>query len=846
MSIFVYLIVLFSFTSVSTAQLPGIAVYKDSSYAIEQRVDDLLQRMTLEEKVEQLNGYIFSSNGNIRLGIPKIVIYDGESEAKANRHTVNFSANMNWAASFDEELIYRIGVSMGEETRVLGANMLLNPCVNIMRTPFNGRAFEAFGEDPYLVSCMAAAYVKGAQSKNVITCPKHFAVNNQDWNRFDVNVEADERTLREIYLPAYKAAIQQGGAWSIMTAYNMFRGDWCSENEYLLNDILRNEWGFDGFTISDWGGTHSTVKMVKAGLDFEMPKALYYGEKLLEAVKNGQVSEATIDDRARNILRIMFRAGLFDEAVSAYGGIAKTEERLNLALEVARKSIVLLKNNHGLLPLDRNAIKSIAVIGPNGNVARVAGAGSGEYQGYFQVSPLDGIINKVGEKINVKFERGIPEKSVDLPIAGAELYEQPNGEPGLYAEYFNNINLKGEPVFTTTIKTINFNWGYGPIVPGSGPGCPKPGVVNHDKWSARWTGKLVPPGEGLYEIGIKADNGIKLFLDNEKIIDSWTDEAPGSFKVATFDFEKSKKYNIRVEFYENIGSCRCRLGLAPFKSDDSVEKAVNLAKKTDIAILCMGLSDEIEGEQLDKDELPLPEKQIELIKAVVKANPKTIIVLNNGTPVLMNQWIDDVPVVIEAFYPGQEGGNAVADILFGDVNPSGKLPFTIMKRWEDHSAYGTYPGKRDFVEYSEGIFVGYRHFDKNNIEPEFPFGYGLSYTTFKYSDLELSFKNIKQSDTLEVSIKVKNSGKVDGDEIVQLYISDKKASVEREVKSLKGFQRVSLKAGESKTVTMKIDKTALSFYDVKAKKWLAEPGEFELLIGASSRDIRLKDLFELK
>jgi len=840
------IISLLFFYSICPAQISEIPVYKDSLHPVELRIEDLLKKMTIEEKVEQLNGEIFSTNGNARLGIPKIIIYDGESEAKANRHTVNFSSNMNQAATFDENLLFRLGESIAEEARVLGSNMLLNPCVNILRTPFNGRAYEAFGEDPYLVSKLATAYVKGAQSKKVITSTKHFIANNQDWNRFDVNIEMDERALREIYLPAYKAVVKDGNAWSLMSAYNMFRGDWCSESKYILTDILRDEWGFDGFVLSDWGGTHSTVKMANAGLDLEMPKALYYGSKLLEAVRNGQVSETIIDSRVRNILRIMFRAGLFDEQVNAYGGIAKTEERINLALETARKSIVLLKNDHNLLPLDRNTIKSIAVIGPNGNVARVSGSGSGEYHGYYQVSPLDGIINKADGKIDVKFERGIPEMSLELPIVEPELYEQPNGEPGLYAEYFNNKELKGKPVYTTTEKSINFDWGFGPIVPSSGPGSPKPGVVNHDKWSARWTGKLLSPGEGFYEIGIQADNGVKVFLDNELLIDSWTDEAPGKFKVTKFKFDKTGKYDLRVEFYENIGSCRCKMGITPFKPNTSDHKAVELARNSDYVIMCMGLFSEMEGEQLDRDELSLPKEQIDLIKAVAEVNENCIVVLNNGTPLIMNEWIEDVPAIIEAFYPGQEGGNALADILFGDVNPSGKLPATFTKKWEDHSAYGSYPGKRDLAEYKEGIFVGYRWFDKKNIEPLFPFGYGLSYTTFEYFNLKLSTKSMKQDGQIEISLNMKNTGKMDGDEVIQLYIHDKEASVIREAKSLKGFQRVSLQAGEIKTVTMKINKSALSFYDVNTKKWLAEPGEFELLIGASSRDIRLKDMFELK
>ena len=705
------------------AQVPEFPVYRDSSKAIELRVQDLLSRMTLVEKIEQVSGKGFSTLGNARLGIPKLITYDEQSQRKAKRHTVNFSSTINWAATFNEPLIEKVGVSLGQEVRVIGANWLLNPCVNILRTPFNGRSFEALGEDPYLVSRMAVAYVKGAQSQKVITCPKHFVVNNQDWNRFDVDVQVDERALREIYFPAYKAAIQEGGAWSLMTAYNKLRGDWTAESKYLLTDILRTEWGFDGFTVSDWGGTHSTYKTALAGLDLEMPEGRFMGKDLLNAVKNGEIKETVVDKKVRNILRIMFRAGLFDETPAAYGGFANTPERRALALKVAQESIVLLKNKNNMLPLDKSKIKSIAVIGPNGNIARVAGGGSGEYHGYYQISPLQGIINKLGHDIPIKFARGIPIKSLELPIADSSHYLLPNSENehGLRAEYFNNRELEGEPVLTRTEKDINFDWGYGPIRAGGGKGSPAPGIVRMDKWSARWTGQFISPGSGLFEIGLQADNGIRLYLDGNLIIDSWTDSKPSKFKITRFTFESERKYDFRLEFYENWGSCLCKLGVAPFNLGRVKKDALMLAANSDVVILCMGLNPELEGEATDREEISLPEEQIELIKSVNQVNNNVVVVLNNGTPITMHKWIDDVPGIVDALYPGQEGGNALADILFGDVCPSGRLPMTFPKKREDASDYGTYPGEKDRANYSDGIFVGYRHFDKNNIDPLYPF-----------------------------------------------------------------------------------------------------------------------------
>lgn len=848
---FIFFILLLS--NKSFGQSTELPVYKDINKPIENRVKDLISRMTLEEKIEQVSGKGFSTAGNVRLSIPKIHTYDQQAEDKAKRNTVNFSSDINWAATFDKQLIEEVGISTGKEVRIMGANWLLNPCINILRSPVHGRSFEALGEDPYLVSRIVVAYIKGAQSQKVIACPKHFVANNQEWNRFSVDVKVDERALHEIYFPAFKAAVQEADAWSMMTAYNKLNGDWTAESHYLLTEVLRNDWGFSGFTVSDWGGTHSTVGTANAGLDLEMPEGRFMGKDLLLAVKSGEVDEATIDKKISNIFRIMFKAGLFDETPEAYGGIANTKERRDLALKVAHESIVLLKNkilqgqNIKFLPFNKEKINTIAVIGPNGNVARVDGGGSGAYHGYYQISPLQGILNKIENNIEVKFDRGIPEKSLVLPIAGNSYYLLPNSdtEHGVKAEYFNNKELKGEPALVRNEKAIDFNWGYGEIVAGGGPGSPDPEIINIDSWSARWTGKFVSPGNGVYEIGLKADNGVRLYLDGKLIVDAWTDAKPGMFKTATFKFEAGRKYDLKIEFYENWGSSRCKLGIAPYKPKEINKSAIELAKNSDVVVLCMGLNGIIEGEGIDRDELSLPKDQIKLIHAITAVNKNIVVVLNNGTPITMSDWIDEVPAIVDAFYPGQEGGNALADILFGDVNPSGKLPMTFPKKWEDTPVVNSYPGAKEYAYYDEGIFVGYRWYDKNNIEPLFPFGFGLSYTTFAYSELKLSKNSMQLDDEIEISIQVKNTGTMDGDEVVQLYISDKKASVEREVKSLKGFARINLKVGESKSVVFKIAEKDLAFYDIKNKTWKAEKGTFEVLIGTSSRDIKLKKSFKL-
>jgi len=831
-------------SSINTFPQGGMAIYKGtetlntSAKIIEKRVEYLLSKMTLEEKIEQITGDDFKTKANRRLGIPALVMTDGPLGPRGKGPNTVFSAPVNFAAAWDLDLTRKIGEAMGEETRILGFNLLLGPCINISRVPYGGRNFESFGEDPYLMAEMTVPIIKGIQSKSVAACTKHFVANNQEWNRFDVSAEIGERTLREIYFPAFKAAVQRANTYSIMSAYNKVNGTYASESKYLLNDVLKEDWGFDGVVISDWGAVRSTKKTAEAGMDLEMPNGKYLGEKLLTTIKNGEVEESILDDKIRGILRIMFRIGLFDETADAYGGYINSEDKKALALETAQKSIVLLRNKNNYLPLKKDKIKKIAMLGPNAAAARLGGDGSGHSNAINPISPLDGIKELVGDNIEINYAFGVKQKRKDLPIAPASMYLLEDGKtPGIKAEFFNNKEVDGEPVASRIDDRINFSWGQGI--------SPVPGIVNDDKFSIRWTGKLKSPGTGQYEIGVRADNGVRLFIDGNLVINAWTDQAPGQFKTDYYEFEEGKLYNIKVEFYENIGTCRARLGIAPVEKGTELEDAVKLAKASDIVIINAGLAKNLEGESRDRDYLELPPMQVKLLNEVLKVNKNIVVVLNNGSAMLMTEWADKVPAIVEALYPGEQGGKALAQILFGKVNPSGKLPFTIMKKWEDHPASKTYPGEKTLAKYSEGIFVGYRHFDKYDIEPLYEFGYGLSYTTFEYSDMKLSSEKISQNDILEISLTVTNTGKIDGDEVVQLYISDTKASVEREVKSLKGFARVSLKAGESKTVSFKIDKSALSFYDADAKKWVAEPGEFEVLIGASSRDIRLKSKFVL-
>ena len=713
----------------------AVLPYKDARLPVEQRVFELLRRMTLEEKVAMLAGSGWmESTPNARLGIPAIKMADGPlgvrswagSSAVTNASgavqvtSTAFPAGAAIAAAWDPELAGRQGKAVGQEVKALGRDMILGPTVNIDRVPLWGRNFEGYGEDPYLAARLAVAYIKGVQSEGVIATVKHFAANNQEFERHRIDEKVDERALQEIYFPAFRAAVEEAGVWAVMNAYNKVNGAYCAENAYLLHDVLKRQWGFKGFVVSDWGSTYSTADTVNAGMDLEMPggdpmKAWFARpktqedgngagwlapEKVLPLVAAGKIGATAIDDNAARILRAMFANGLFD-APHAGGGEVDTAEQKAVAREAATESIVLLKNAGGVLPLDASTIHSIAVIGPNAAVARTGGGGSSLVRPKYSVAPLDGIRERAGAGVRIDYALGAAMEGEDA--------------------------AKDTPPRRRSSGTKRLPW------------RPKPTRLS-------W----------------------------------WWANAPA-----------------------------------------------------------------IESEGFDRKTLSLPSGQDELIQAVAAANKQTIVVIDAGAPVTMGKWLDQAAAVLDMWYGGQEGGHAIAAILFGDANPSGKLPVTFPKRWEDSPAFGHYPGEGLHVEYAEGIYVGYRHFDKRGIEPLFPFGYGLSYTRFRYGGLRIAPLKAGPGQPVQVSVRVRNAGARAGAEVVQLYLRDVASSVDRPVKELKGFRRVVLQPGESRRVDFTIDRAAMSFYSVSKKDWVAEPGTFEAMVGASSRDIRLKGTFEL-
>lgn len=702
---------------------------------MEKRIEKLIKKMTLEEKVGLLHGNSkFYVAGVERLGIPEWSLSDGPHGVRAeiNRHDWAYAGWTNdsasyfptgtaFAAAWNPELAYRRGEVLGEEARWRKKDVLLGPGVNIIRSPLCGRNFEYMSEDPYMNSVLAVAYIKGLQSRDVACSVKHFAVNNQETNRTTVDVECSERALREIYLPAFKAAVQEGGALTVMAAYNKFRGEFCAENNYLVRKILRNEWGFDGVYVTDWGAAHSTVPSMEAGLDLEMGTLIdkyedwYYANPLIEAVKSGKIPMSLVDEKVGDVLRVMIKTNVLDPKKRFGPGSMNTKEHQQATYDAAAEAIVLLKNQNNLLPLDFSSIKSLAVIGDNATRKHSNGGLSSEIKAVYEVTPLGALRAKWGDKVDIRFAQG---------------YEK----------------------LSTFVEGSN--------------------------------------------------NG----------------QSSGTFSSKTQE------------------------------SDALLKEAVEVARTSDVALLVCGLNHDYDTESFDRLNMDIPYGQVELIQEVVKANPRTIVVMIAGSPLNMAAVDICSPAIVWAWFNGMEGGNALVDVLSGKVNPSGKMPFTTPVSLDQSPAHalGNFPGRDLKVNYEEDILVGYRWFDTKGLPVVYPFGYGLSYTTFNYSNLNTDKKTYDQADTIQATFTLTNTGDREGAEVAQLYVSDPVCSVMRPVKELKGFKKVFLKPGESRRITLDIPVSSLAFYSEAQSQFVVEPGEFILQLGASTSDIKQKISIDVK
>ena len=816
----------------------------------ESRIEALLKDMTLEEKVSLLAGANFWETVPIpRLGIPSIKVSDGPNGARGGGSIVGssvtaacFPVGVALASSWDTDLIAEIGAALGQESKTKGAQMLLAPTVNIHRSPLNGRNFECYSEDPYLTARMAVGYISGLQSEHVGATVKHFVCNDSEFQRNTISSDLDERTLREIYLPPFQAAVQEAQTWGVMSSYNKINGVHADGNAMLLNDILKTEWGFDGIVVSDWTGTNSTVDAANNGLDLEMPgPTRWRGEKLISAVQSGQVNASAIDEAARRMLRVIQRAGAFEHPqIEPERAVDRPEHRA-LIRRAAAESAVLLKNANNILPLEKHALKSIAVIGPNAKTAQIMGGGSAQVSAHYIVTPFDGLKNAVGDGVKLGHEIGCTNHKL-LPRLEPKLVKPDGADQGFELQYWND-DFSGDPVHSQFVDGAE-QMLFGPIADG----------VNPESFSARMTTSFTPTQTGTHRFSLMSVGLARLFVDDLELIDNWTAQTRGDgyFGFGSTEVQRGvelqagKSYTLRLEYSKREAAlfAAFRLGYLQPIATDAIERAANLAAQSDVALVFVGTNGDWESEGHDRTDLELPGEQAALIERVAAANPNTVVVLQTGSPIVM-PWLDRVAGVIQAWFPGQECGNAIADALFGAVNPSGKLTQTYPMRLQDNPAFINYPGENGHVRYGEGIYVGYRYYEKKEIAPLFPFGFGLSYSSFAYSNLRLSTDTLEPDQRLSISLDVTNTGTRSGQEIVQLYVRDPQASVSRPLKELKGFAKIALQPGETKTVTLKLGRDALAYWDDAQHAWVAETGEFELLIGCSSQDIRLRESFQL-
>lgn len=805
--------------------------YRQKAAPIEQRVDDLMQRLTPDEKASLLAGASSMTLQSIpRLGIPAIKVTDGPTGVRSpeGHPATVFPVGVAIAATWNPELARTVGAAIAEETQGYGAAVVLAPTVNIVRTPRWGRNFETYSEDPLLAGKLALGYVAGVQSKNIGVSLKHFAVNNQETNRFVVDSVIDERALREIYLPAFEMVVKQADPWSVMASYNKINGIYAAENRWLLTDLLKTEWGYKGFVVSDWGATHSTADAVNAGLDLEMPgPPKWFGEKLVAAVRAGEVSAAQLDDNARRIVRLIVRSGALDgtQPKSEIGGVRHRA----VARAAAEEAIVLLKNA-GMLPL-KPGIKTLAVIGPNADIARIQGGGSSAVTPFDKLmTPLEAIRAAL-PGVSVVYEKGVDNE--ELPPTAAPALFSPaadSSETGLQASYYASKDFSGAPVkserVTDFTKRISAN-----IASAAATGYA----------AMRWSGVLRAPATGTYELSVRGTGSGVLTLDGKTILDKATASIPDNRDVIGFPvpnrivsvtLEAGKLYPIQLDYvtgqtpYEAL-----KFGMRVPRPD--FDAAVAAARRADAAIVIAGSASLTEGEGYDRATINLPGEQDKLITAVAAANPATTVVINAGAAMTM-PWADQVSGIVGMWLPGQEGAAALTDILTGKVNPSGKLPVTFPKRSADDPALLTDLKSK----YAEGLLVGYRGYEARAVTPLFAFGHGLSYTSFGYDGLVAS-ATVAPGAPVNARLSVRNTGKRAGKEVVQLYVARADRTADEPIKQLAGFAKVALKPGESRTVTLALDPRAFGFWDSATHHWVARAGRYRLLVGGASDDIRL-------
>ena len=831
--------------SAAHGSAPQAARPADSS-VVEHRVDAILDRMTLEQKIDLIGGVDgYYVRGIPSLGLPQLKTADGPMGVRNYGPATAMPGGINLAASWDPALAREVGQQIGRDARAKGVHFLLGPAVNINRAPMNGRNFEYMGEDPYLASQIAVGYIEGVQSEGVSATVKHFVANNSEFSRHAVDQIIDERTLREIYLPAFEAAVKQAKVGAVMDAYNLVNGEHMTQNKFLDTEVLKNEWGFQGVLMSDWFATYDGVAAANAGLDLEMPfGAFMNGKTLLPAINDGRVSVETINDKVRRILRLEISFHWPDRPQTDLAVPRYNLQGDEVALKASTEGMVLLKNSGNLLPLDKRKIRSIAVIGPDAYPAVPVGGGSAGVRPFTAVSFLQGIAKEVGSSVPTYYDRGIP--SLSELAAGTEFTSAPaNGAPGLRGEYFSGGNLQGDPITHRTDLHINFG-----ADPDADLGLP-PQSYPAGAGSARWTGYYLAPSAAAYDVFVEstgeAGGYYRVYVDDKLVLDDWT-QARALVGLATLNLT-SGEHKVVVEHHGQPGflGMRFRFGIVAQSAyvDTTAQK---LAAQSDAVVLAVGFDPQSESEGSDRT-FRLPPGQDQLIEKIASINPHTIVVITSGGGVDMNRWINQVPALLEAWYPGQEGGTALAQVLFGDVDPSGRLPVTFDRHWADNPAHDSYypPPGSERVVYKEGVFVGYRGYERSGIKPLFPFGYGLSYTSFRYGDLKIRPLGVAAPSGdppkqlgYEVSWNVTNTGGRDGAAVSELYVGEAHPPVPRPARELKGLARVNLRPGETRRVSVDLGSRAFAYFDTQAHEWRVDSGTFGIYVGSSVDEIRLR------
>ena len=807
--------------------------------SLDARTDALLAQLTLPEKVRLLAGASsFSLHGVERLGVPSLNMTDGPTGVRSIKGTpaTVFPVGVAVAATWNPETAQAVAAAIAREARALGDQVVLAPTINIMRIPTWGRNFESYSEDPYLAGVMGVAYVNGLQGEGVGASLKHYAANNQELERFEVDARVDQRTLREIYLAAFERVVREADPWTVMASYNRLNGTHASQHRGLLTDILKDEWGYEGMVVSDWTAVRSTAPSANAGMDLEMPgPAKWFGDKLLAAVEAGEVAAAQIDDNTRRVLRLIVRSGLMDGPRPA--GELKSPRHKQVAFEAACEAMTLLKNDGGVLPL-KPGLKRVALIGPNAVRTMLQGGGSSQVATDETRTLAEGLAAALGTDVALDVHKGVDNDPYPPP-ADRRLFspDEARGAEGLKAEYFPTADLSGEPN-SAGVERHMLRWVMGAVAQARRP----------PYGAFRWSGWFWPEASGTYEFGLRATGTPRLTLEGALLIGPETAAKEDRFdsmgqlaarRLATCELEAGRGYPIALE-YVPARPDQDYVALGVRAPSEPMAAAVEAAKAADAVVLVLGSAAVTEAEGYDRADMDLPGAQNELARAVLAANPNTAVVLNTGSPFAM-PWIDDARALLQMWLPGEAAPDALAAVLTGARSPGGRLPVTFPRAFGQHPAHRVEPDPR-VCDYAEGLAVGYRWFDAAGVEPLFPFGHGLAYTTFEMRDLAAPAV-ARAGEPLLVEVTVANTGEREGAEVVQLYVSPVAPRLPTPAKALKAFAKVSLAAGEARRVTLALEPNAFAYWD---GGWRIDPGEYELLVGRSAGDIRLRTRLRLE